>query len=121
MPVYYLIQKKIEALQVVERLNGDVAAASLQTGIPERTLFAWRREQNRRFTALPQQNETPRTHPERREEIFTLYRAFIERQPVPQALRPAANFWNLVGEGLSWQPMAADFFRELLQGAGGEP
>jgi transposase-like protein len=58
MPKHYTPQQKTEALALVES-TGSVTLASLQTGIPERTLYHWRRQQQLRDGVLQKKNSLP--------------------------------------------------------------
>ena len=41
----YSPDEKADALEILNHFGGDVAAASVKSGIPQRTLFTWRTEQ----------------------------------------------------------------------------
>ena len=41
----YSPDEKADALEILNQFGGDVATASVKTGIPQRTLYTWRTEQ----------------------------------------------------------------------------
>lgn len=44
MPKHHSPEQKAQAFECLRKNGGSIAAASEQLGIPERTLYAWRRE-----------------------------------------------------------------------------
>ena len=44
MPIQYAPDLKQQALEILRDTGGDIVQAHLKTGVPERTLYRWRRE-----------------------------------------------------------------------------
>jgi transposase-like protein len=62
MPRHYPPDSKTEALQILQANGGDITAAHYKTGIPYRTLYAWRQElflRRQTTPPLPQKKESP--------------------------------------------------------------
>ncbi len=87
----YTADQRTAALVEVERCGGDIVRASLKTGIPERTLYTWRR----RFYAESKRQQTPPlpspiTIPTFDDDLESL--AYIRQQIMSELVRLASNF-----------------------------
>ena len=88
----YTTDQKMAALVELERCRGDILRASLNTGIPERTLYTWRR----RFYAENKQQQTPAPPPLLKglptfgNDAETL--AYVRQQMMSQLVRLVSTF-----------------------------
>src|SRR5438105_2838799 len=88
----YTTDQRMAALVELERCRGDILRASLNTGIPERTLYTWRR----RFYAENKQQRSP-VPPPLPKEIPTFENdaetlAYVRQQMMSQLVRLVSTF-----------------------------
>lgn len=87
----YTTAEKTAALLQLERLGGNVSLASLQLGIPERTLYTWRRRfyaENKRQQPPP---PLPPIHlPDLEDDLQVL--TYLRRQIMSEVLRLSSSF-----------------------------
>jgi hypothetical protein len=89
--ITYTADQRTAALVEVERCGGDIIRASLKTGIPERTLYTWRR----RFYAENKRQQTPplpslKAIPTFKDDLESL--AYIRKQMMSELVRLASTF-----------------------------
>ena len=68
----YSPDEKADALEILNHFGGDVAAASIKSGIPQRTLYTWRTEQ------WDQQRQQRQSQPPPPLKILPQYESAIE-------------------------------------------
>lgn len=98
MPRFYSLLDKTNALARLDQNNGNVATTSDETGIPVRTLYAWRkdREQQNVLQSLQSQQTPPMLHtapatpPPEFENDAAAY-GFIREQVIRQLTTVATN------------------------------
>ncbi|MEZ4666629.1 MAG: helix-turn-helix domain-containing protein [Anaerolineae bacterium] len=89
--ITYTPSEKTAALLQLERLGGNVVLASRQLGIPERTLYTWRRrfyaENKRQHPPLPL---PPTDLPDLEDDLQVL--TYLRRQIMSEVLRLSTSF-----------------------------
>ncbi|MBA3869321.1 MAG: hypothetical protein H0X30_09210 [Anaerolineae bacterium] len=87
----YTVDQRTAALVELERCRGDILRASLNTGIPERTLYTWRR----RFYAENKRQQPPTLPPPKAIPAFNddfESLSYIRKQMMSELVRLASTF-----------------------------
>ena len=93
MTTHYPLDLKQQALEILRDTGGDINQAHLKTGVPERTLYRWRRElwQNwRRTSATPVLPNPPKPLPQFEDDLEAM--DYIRQKIMSELLNLANNF-----------------------------
>ncbi|MBI1278899.1 MAG: hypothetical protein GC179_12285 [Anaerolineaceae bacterium] len=93
MPIQYAPDLKQQALEIIRDTGGDINAAHIKTGVPERTLYRWRNElwqSWRRTSATPVLPNPPKPLPQFEDDLEAM--DFIRQKIMSELLNLANNF-----------------------------
>lgn len=93
MPIQYAPDLKQLALEILRDTGGDINQAHIQTAVPERTLYRWRRElwqTWRRTSAAPILPNPPKTLPQFEDNLEAM--DYIRQKIMNELLNLANNF-----------------------------
>ena len=93
MPIQYAPDLKQQALEILRDTGGDINQAHLKTGVPERTLYRWRRglwQSWRRTSATSVLPNPPKPLPQFEDDLAAM--DYIRQKIMSELLNLANNF-----------------------------